>query len=175
MLMRGNVAPPQPFTALLGRPPHSVEHFVPSTQRRTLRESAVLGLTVPLLRWSLAAVWIWTGVVSAGLYPVEDSLALLARVGAHGVLAWVLLYGAALLDLALGLATLWLAQRWRPLLWLSQFVLIAAYTLIISLRLPEFWLHPYGPVLKNLPMLAVIALLFLLDDARGTPPAAVRN
>jgi hypothetical protein len=30
---------------------------------------------------------------------------------------------------------------------------------IITVRLPEFWLHPFGPLLKNLPMLAGIFLL----------------
>jgi hypothetical protein len=30
-------------------------------------------------------------------------------------------------------------------------------------RLPEFWLHPYGPVLKNLPMLAALWLLLELE------------
>jgi len=43
------------------------------------------------------------------------------------------------------------------------FVDIVGYTAIISLRLPEYWLHPYGPVLKNLPMLAVLWLLYVVD------------
>jgi hypothetical protein len=68
------------------------------------------------------------------------------------------LYAAAALDLGLGAATL-LMQR-RRLLWLAQFVLILIYTIIISFKLPEFWLHPYGPILKNLPLLACIALLY---------------
>lgn len=37
------------------------------------------------------------------------------------------------------------------------------YTVIISMRLPEFWLHPYGPMTKNLPHLAVMLLLWFLD------------
>jgi hypothetical protein len=34
---------------------------------------------------------------------------------------------------------------------------------IITIRLPEYWLHPYGPILKNLPMLAAIYLLYTLE------------
>jgi len=109
------------------------------------------------LRISIAIVWIWTAVLSAGLYPVDDSLALLARVGVHGTLAVVALYLAAALDLAMGIATL--ALRRRRILWLVQLALIAAYTGIITLALPEQWLHPFGPVLKNLPMMAAILLL----------------
>src|SRR6059058_4772759 len=103
------------------------------------------------MRLTLAAVWITAGVVSLGLYPVADSLALLARTGLTGKLAYVALYVAALLDLALGIATL--ALRRRRLLWLGQMALIAGYTAIISVWLPEQWLHPYGPVVKNLPIL----------------------
>lgn len=42
---------------------------------------ARLDWLLPLLRASAAAVWVGSGVVSLGLYPVADSLALLARVG----------------------------------------------------------------------------------------------
>jgi hypothetical protein len=72
-----------------------------------------------------------------------------------------MLYGAALADLALGVATLW-PRRPRALWWL-QIALVLGYTLIISLRLPEFWLHPYGPVVKNLPFLVALWMLALLD------------
>ena len=34
---------------------------------------------------------------------------------------------------------------------------------IITFFLPEYWLHPYGPVTKNLPVLALIALLWALE------------
>jgi hypothetical protein len=80
------------------------------------------------------------------------------------VLADVALYSAAALDLVLGAATL--LMRRRRLLWLAQFVLILGYTVIITIRLPEFWLHPYGPILKNLPMLAAIALLYGFEARR---------
>jgi hypothetical protein len=35
---------------------------------------------------------------------------------------------------------------------------------IISFQLPEFWLHPYGPMIKNLPMLAAIYCLYVLEQ-----------
>jgi hypothetical protein len=35
---------------------------------------------------------------------------------------------------------------------------------VIALRLPEFLLHPYGPLTKNLPMLAAIWLLYQLEE-----------
>ena len=36
--------------------------------------------------------------------------------------------------------------------------------LIITIFLPEFWLHPYGPLTKNLPMLAAILLLHEFEE-----------
>jgi hypothetical protein len=100
---------------------------------------------------------------------VADSRALLARVGLHGALATLALYGAAALDLVLGVLTLAAPVRWRRPVWLAQAALIAGYTLLITLFLPGYWLHPYGPISKNIPLLALIGLLWSLERpaARG--------
>jgi uncharacterized protein YbjT (DUF2867 family) len=164
MLEAGNTADPRETCKLLCGTPRPVEQFITADVRGLIRQQAQLEWLLPPLRWSIALVWIWTGLVSLGLYPRAESLALLARTGVTGVLADIALYGAAALDLALGAATL--LMRGRRLLWRAQFVLILGYSVIISIRLPEFWLHPYGPILKNLPMLAAIALLYILEDRR---------
>jgi len=103
-----------------------------------------------------------TGLLSLGIFPKDQSLALLAALGVHGTFADVLLYGAAGLDLALGLALL-IGPR-RRWLWGAQAALIAGYTVLISVWLPAFWLHPFGPILKNLPLLAAIAMLWALEE-----------
>ena len=162
MLERGNTASAEAITGLLGRPPRAVAEFVPAGGAACLRQSAQLQWLLPMLRVSIAVVWILTGIVSFGLYPVEESYALLARVGITGLLAPLMLYGAAMLDLVFGIATLLLKRR--RLLWLAQIAVILFYTAIISWRLPEFWLHPYGPLLKNLPMLAAIWLLLEMEE-----------
>lgn len=122
---------------------------------------ARLSWLLPVLRLAIAMVWITAGVVSAGLYPVEESLAMLERTGITGAAAYVALYGAAALDIAIGVATLVLRRRAR--LWLLQAAIIVGYTAIITVALPEQWLHPYGPVVKNLPMLAAIWLLYEME------------
>jgi hypothetical protein len=53
-------------------------------------------------------------------------------------------------------------------LWLVQAALVLAYMAIISWKLPEFWLHPYGPVLKNLPFLVGLWILYELEDRAWT-------
>lgn len=161
MLERGNTGDAGPMKNLLGRPPRPVEHFIAKPERYALVMQARLNWLLPILRVSIALVWIVTGIVSLGIYPVADSYALLARVGVTGMLAPVMLYGAALMDLALGVAILVLRRRYW--LWIFQLALILFYTAVITLKLPEFWLHPYGPLLKNLPMLAAIWLLLEME------------
>jgi uncharacterized protein YbjT (DUF2867 family) len=162
MLEAGNIAEPTSTERLLGRAPREVDAFVERRYRRAIAQEARLLWLLPLLRFSIAAVWIWTGIVSLGLYPVHESYALLERVGVASSLAPLLLYGAAALDFLFGIATLALPRR--RLLWLAQIALIFGYTAIITLELPEFWLHPYGPILKNLPMLVGIYGLYVLEE-----------
>lgn len=166
MLQRGNTAPADDTAHLLGHAPRDAADFVAPETAAALRLQAQMAWLLPLLRVSIALVWIATGLVSFGLYPVEDSYALLAQAGVPAPLRPLALHGAALLDLLLGVLTLWpgLRPAQRRRLWFVQAALMLGYTLVITLRLPEFWLHPYGPILKNLPMLAVLALLATLEE-----------
>jgi uncharacterized protein YbjT (DUF2867 family) len=161
MLLKGNTADPEPLRELLGRSPRAPSQFIAQGEGSRLRREVQLRWLLPLLRLSIATVWIFTGIVSLGLYPKEESLALLARSGVPPSLSPLFLYSAAALDLAFGVATL--AMRRRRYLWIAQIALILVYTAIISVRMPEFWLHPYGPLLKNLPMLAAIYLLLRIE------------
>ena len=156
MLEQGSVADDTAFFRLLGRASMGATCWFAGLAPEMLRAQAVAGWGVPLLRAALALVWIVTGVLSLGVYPVDQSLALLGEVGLRGAPATMTLYAAALLDLGLGLATLLAPGR---LLWRLQMGLIAAYTVIITIFLPEHWLHPFGPVLKNIPILALLLLL----------------
>lgn len=166
MLLQGNAAPADRFVRLLGREPREPAAFIAPAQAPAARAQAVLGWTLPLLRIALALLRLWTAAVSFGLYPVAQSHDLLARVGLHGSLATLALYGAAGLDLLLGLLTLWAPARWRSTVWLAQLALVAGYTVLITLFLPEEWLHPYGPISKNLPIIAAITLLWALEPRR---------
>jgi len=160
MLDRGNAADPGMTTRLLQHPPRPVTEFIRDPGAERTR--AKLGWLLPVLRLSIVAVWIVTAIVSYGLYPVEASYELLERTGIPAALQPLMLYGAATFDLLLGLGILFLARRrW---LWLMQLGLIGFYTVVIAIKLPEFLLHPYGPLTKNLPMLAAIWLLYELEE-----------
>lgn len=167
MLERGNTADIEDMRFFLGRDPTPAESFIKPAEADGWRSLALLGWLMPLLRFSIAVVWIVTGLLSLGIYPVEESYALLAEVGLEGTMASVALYGAASLDIGFGIATLLLRQR--RLLWQLQIAVIVGYTLVLSWFIPAFWLHPFGPLLKNLPMLALIYMLMTLERQDGLP------
>lgn len=158
LLKRDNTAQSDAMERLLGRPPRPVWQFFTREVVFALQRRFTDRIYLTAMRFSVALVWIVTAFVSAFMYPVEDSLALLARVGLHGNAGLIALFGAAASDLALGAATLLVTHR--RFLWRLQALLILGYTAIISIWLPEFWFHPYGPVLKNIPMLAMIGYLY---------------
>ncbi|WP_029000488.1 SDR family oxidoreductase [Azohydromonas australica] len=175
MLQQGNAGSAEAITALLGRAPRPPQAFIPPERAAGARVQARLGWTLPLLRLSLALVWLITAAVSFGLYPVQQSYELLARTGIPPALQPLMLYGAAGFDLVLGILTLWpLRPRARRWLWATQAGLIGFYTLLITWRLPEFWLHPYGPLTKNLPILAALALLAALEPREAGAPKETR-
>ncbi|MDR1888821.1 MAG: SDR family oxidoreductase [Zoogloeaceae bacterium] len=163
MLAQGNVADAQAGTNLLARPLRDPLAFAPSAATPTLRLNALALWRRPLLQGVLAAIWLLTALVSAGLFPIGQSLALLSPFGFSGTAALVALAAASGLDAVMGILTLLRPSR---RLWWSQLALMTLYTLLIVWRLPEFLLHPFGPLLKNL---AVAALLIQLLAEEETP------
>ncbi len=119
-----------------------------------------------LMRIVLATIWLVTGVLS--LCTAQEGLNLLNRIGLYGYTALSALYLAAALDILLGLLSL---IRYGKLLWMIQACLIFVYSLIISIWLPEYLLHPFGPILKNLPILLILWLLYKSEnrDENQTP------
>jgi len=117
-------------------------------------------MTSTEIRWTrltLATIWLVTGLVTLFVYAKQDSMALLARVGLTGVPAEITLYGGAVADIVFGMLTLYARGKW---LWIIQALLTGIYTLIITVGLPEFWAHPFGPILKNLPIFLLLWLLY---------------
>lgn len=165
MLSRGNTASPQATAALLGREPRPVQRFIDPQSMALLRLRARLAVLAPMLRAAVALLWLVTAIVSFGVYPREQSFELLARAGVPVSWQPLALYGAAALDLLLGAWSLLPSAlvRWRRWVWPAQIGLIMFYSVVIAVRLPEYWLHPYGPMTKNVPLLALLVLLACLD------------
>lgn len=165
MLARGNTGDVTPMRSALGREPLSFAEALRNTavQQADLWH-AHLYFLLPLLRISLALLWIATGLISAFAYPAAQSYALLAPLGIEGWMAPLALYGAAAIDVALGMALL---LRWQ-VVWVgaAQIIMIVAYSILIAIGLPEVWLHPFGPVTKNIPLI-VATLIVMATEAES--------
>ena len=162
MLRLGNTASVQPFITAFAFKPRSVQQALfrnPPLQSEKL--DAKLYFLVPLLKYSLALLWISTGLISMFGYPTVSSYAMLQQVSIPTYLMPITLYGASLLDIALGVA-MFISYQLRLVL-LAQILTIITYSIIISFGLPELWLHPFGPVTKNIPLLVVTWMLLRLD------------
>lgn len=169
MLRAGNTGDVGPATALLGRPLRAPDTFISPQDAELLRQRAWAAWRRPLARGVLTSLWLGSAWVSAGGHPLQDSLARLEPFGLEREIALAVLLAATLLDLVMGLLT-WL--RPGPRLWQAQIVLVLGYSLLVALRLPAFLLDPFGPILKNL---AVLALLLQLWGESTVPELSDRR
>ncbi|KWF01757.1 NAD-dependent dehydratase [Burkholderia ubonensis] len=160
MLRAGNTGELAASSAALGRPPRGLRAFI-GAQAVALRHEALAAWRRPLLTGSLAIVWIWTAIASAFIHPLRDSLALLAHVHLTGISALAALYAACALDFVFGVATVVAPSR---RLWAAQIVLIVAYSAVIAVAMPGLLAEPFGPVLKNVPILAILLILFAEEE-----------
>ncbi|MEN8512361.1 SDR family oxidoreductase [Burkholderia sp. RS02] len=160
MLRGGNTGDPAAAAAVLGRPPRGIGGFV-GADAAALRRDALAMWRRPLLLGALAIVWIWTAIVSAFVHPLHASLALLAHAHLTGLPALVALYAASALDFAFGIATVAAPSR---RLWAAQAALIVAYSAVIAVTMPGLLAEPFGPVLKNVPILAILLILFSEEE-----------
>jgi uncharacterized protein YbjT (DUF2867 family) len=165
MLSRGNTANADAITQFLQRPPISISQQLfakPATQAE--RWHAQLYFLKPMSGFVIALVWLWSGITSLFFYPHELSYQLLAATGVTGIAAPIMLYGLAFMDIGLGLATLYRYQLQTLLLW--QIAIVLIYSLVIAFTLPEFLIHPFGALLKNIPFLLCLVIYRQLAGER---------
>lgn len=145
---------PRDFTAGLYSQPSTVQdHW-----------HARLYFLKPLLQISLAFLWIFTAACSLFLYPHKISYDLLAAIGINHFSQPILLYGASILDLGLGLALL-CSYKLKKVCVL-QISLIILYSLIITWKLPQLWIEPFAPLVKNIPIIAATLVFLALESDR---------
>ncbi|ASQ44600.1 SDR family oxidoreductase [Legionella clemsonensis] len=123
---------------------------------------AKLSYLRPLLRLSLAFMWIMSALTSSFFFSKQASYQLLATIGISTVWQPLFLYGASLINTLLGIGLL--LNYKVKLNCLIQIAVISIYTLIISVALPYLWLEPFGPVVKNIPILSSIFILNALSS-----------
>ncbi len=152
---------------------HDTVHFKPRSFTEGLngmvssvqdRWHARLYFLRPLLRLSIAFIWIFSGIVSLlpGTLPISADLLTKSHIP-DSLQSWVL-YLLSGMDILLGLATLF---NFKLLITgFLQCVVVLIYTLLISMLLPEYWLHPFAPIAKNIPIFAAILVMMALESER---------
>jgi uncharacterized protein YbjT (DUF2867 family) len=172
LLERGNTAFDNAAPRLLRRAPSAlgvglrVSPPVPPVDLRARLSPALAWL----LRGSVALLWAVTAAVSALLPHESGVLALLARCGFEGGLGIAVWIMSCTLNVALAVAILRQPGAWT---YAVQIGAVLGYTLTAAWHMPELTIDHCGPLLKNVPLLALLVLLWLATPQ--TKAAAVRS
>jgi uncharacterized protein YbjT (DUF2867 family) len=165
MLSRGNTADVNAFIQFLGRQPADLsKQLFEKAATQAERWHAQLYFFKPLCWLVIALVWLWSGITSLFFYPHELSYQLLAQMHISGNAAPLTLYGLAMMDIALGVATLMRYRLNALLLW--QILIVLGYSIVVAIVLPEFVIHPFGALLKNIPFLLILLIYKQLEGER---------
>ena len=108
---------------------------------------------------TLSVIWIVSGLSS--LISLEQSRELMALTGISGSVGDTIIFTAAIGDIFLGI--LLCIPQLRHWVIKIQISVIVIYSLIISIFIPMFWLHPFAPIIKNIAMI-VLALYLLIEE-----------
>ena len=118
-----------------------------------------------LARASLVAVWLWTAFVSIQQLDGMSRALLAANAGIPPAWHPWLIWSGAGVDLALGLL---MATMHRRAVYLAALGMTLLMTLVGTVVDPTLWLHPLGPMSKNLPILARLWMLARAPDQGRT-------
>lgn len=105
------------------------------------------------LRLSLVFVWLWTAVVSVWELKGQSRALLVTSGVSDGGVANALVLAGAVLDAILGL---WLLLRPTRPAYLLALATMVVMTLVATVLSPSLWLHPLGPLSKNIPIAVVL-------------------
>ena len=171
MLERGSVPADNAAPRLLGRAPSNLAHGLAVTPPRSLLDlrAELPGSLALMLRLSVAFMWLYTALITALLPQASGVLNLLARCGFEGRAGVVVMIASCTLNGVLGALML---RRPAPWVWPLQIGAVLGYTLTAALNMPELTIDHCGPLVKNVPVLAVLLLLWLAQPVARVRAAA---
>ena len=107
---------------------------------------------------SIAMLWIVTGLTSVWGAP-EIGYQILAQANITDRYADICIWLGSGVDIFLGCWILvGFKSKWCG--WI-QLITIFVYSIILTIIAPEYWLHPFGLLTKNLPILVFIYIVFI--------------
>ena len=109
-----------------------------------------------MIRYSLAFLWLFTALTSVW-FGYEQGVQILSQTNIPPKWFDLLIYARAILDAFIGV---WLLTgKYLKFNAYLQIITIVGFSILISLLVPQFWLHPFGPVTKNVPIVVLIVLM----------------
>lgn len=123
------------------------------------------------LHTSVVIIWLGTALVSALDYwgclgSAQYGPQLLKDAGIHSPsLQTALIWSGLLADLVIGM---WLWLRPGRIAYVAALTLMTGMTLAGTMLHPTLWLHPLGPLLKNLSIAAALWVLWQAQPAQQT-------
>jgi uncharacterized protein YbjT (DUF2867 family) len=127
------------------------------------RWHARLYLLRPVLRSVLALMWLASGAIGL-MRPESITAPIFAAFGISGVAASIAGWASCLLDLTIG--ALLLTRRRPGAMAALQIGVVFAYTAGLTFAQPSLWADPFGPLLKNLPIMTAIMILAAIKSDR---------
>ncbi|MCC6215002.1 MAG: DoxX-like family protein [Polyangiaceae bacterium] len=116
-----------------------------------------------LVRGGAAMVWITEGLFPKLLFQQASELGIAEQMGVAAGRPELFVGALGVAQLASGVAVLALRGRLRRLVLSCQLVGLVTLPLFVTWFVPWLWVHPFGPLTKNAPLLACTWLLLRRD------------
>lgn len=163
-MIAGNGGDSAVFAQTIGFEPRSLNEALQARPAQVQdRWHARLFFLAPAIRATLVILWL----ASAMLGLTNGSAATAHFVSAAGIpasLADTLRMGTSIADLLIATLVLMDARaRWSTRI---QVGAILTYSVVLGITLPELWLDPLGPLLKNLPIMILVLVHGAISDKR---------
>jgi len=130
----------------------------------TIKQANQIKNLMKAAKFSLVFLWLFTGITSIYFSP-EIGYEILSSASITGLMADVSVYAGGILDIVLGL---WLMTSFKTsLCCMVQISIISTYTVLLTFIDPSFWLHPFGPITKNIPIVVLIGYVYIANANSG--------
>ena len=163
-LVAGNAGNSAAYTDAVGFAPRRLDDALMARPAQVQdRWHARLFFLAPAITAILAVLWLasaWLGL----FYGREAAEDITVSLGLANSMIEPLQIGASLADIAIAVLVL----LDKKALWSTsvQLLFVVGYTIVISAASPQLWLDPLGPLLKNFPILILIAVHGAIKDNR---------
>ena len=124
---------------------------------------ARLYLIRPIIRLALAVLWLVSGLLGLFAEP-NDYLAILEPLTTNQDLASAVVVLVSILDLAIA-AALFFGWQLKGVA-IVQLATVFGYTIALTLLQPDLWGDPFGALLKNVPIIVLIVVHWVLEHER---------